>query len=604
MNEVLRFHLLHSDPSETVLLRIFFPKTQRYDVYVDDVFVPPKNLDTSKPSYQLIPDDPSNPEQFFPTHSDPVGANYLQRREKFLHVLLKGGSIIDIKTSPLIVLTTGVVVDPDNFFEANVVANVAAMLGVSANNIRVTNVIREDSGRRRRKRATETVTMSFDIASAPTTNVNGGDGVTSGGVLSYKDLQKRMSNIVDKFQAGSCSSCDLQFSSLEVEEPIAPPKEAGPPATQEFGQVDTGGQLYSAIQQQEEATSLNNSLQAVVYMEPSGAALERRVPKKVMSFTHFAQQPIITVQTVNGDVVESLGHVSDPWMIEATLTGGHKRAVLLGTNPVPYLNGMANFTDLSVNRPGSGYALSFHVSHPVVSNDLPVSLGYTFRATKKRITLTIISTPQYINEKTFFKVQLALIDDESGMPIDPAVLPGQTLQGKIKLTNSKKGKLLGPVKFTLTDGAASEFTLNNLRINKPGTNYRYLVDIDVRPANWFLEVKSEGFDVLPENLIIPDNSITKKVSMKGIWGKANAVIGKEEEFASKLASQIASKVGGAYWGNYEVTVGRRPFVRLQVTGSRSQINDAVDDLCKKMKQKKLKVRIGRQKFIMSGLAIE
>lgn len=67
--QVIRFHLLHSDPSEAVVLRLFFPKTQRYDVYVDDVFVPPTNIDPSQypASYQLKPDDPAKPTQFFPT---------------------------------------------------------------------------------------------------------------------------------------------------------------------------------------------------------------------------------------------------------------------------------------------------------------------------------------------------------------------------------------------------------------------------------------------------------------------------------------------------------------------------------------------------------
>lgn len=69
--------------------------------------------------------------------------------------MLKGGHIVDIKTTPMVILTTGVVVDPDNFYEQDLVNNLAALLRVAPENIRVMNVISEGSGGRRRKRATE-----------------------------------------------------------------------------------------------------------------------------------------------------------------------------------------------------------------------------------------------------------------------------------------------------------------------------------------------------------------------------------------------------------------------------------------------------------------
>lgn len=66
---MLRLHpLTYSD--EVVILRIFFPKLQRYDIYIDDTYVPPTNIDTSATKYQLIPENPDNPEEFFPTLSD------------------------------------------------------------------------------------------------------------------------------------------------------------------------------------------------------------------------------------------------------------------------------------------------------------------------------------------------------------------------------------------------------------------------------------------------------------------------------------------------------------------------------------------------------
>lgn len=54
---------------------------------------------------------------------------------------------MDIKTTPMITLSSGLVVNDDEFFEQNLVSNLADLFGVSPENIRLTNVVREDSRR-------------------------------------------------------------------------------------------------------------------------------------------------------------------------------------------------------------------------------------------------------------------------------------------------------------------------------------------------------------------------------------------------------------------------------------------------------------------------
>ncbi|XP_068231985.1 fibrocystin-L-like [Palaemon carinicauda] len=167
----IRLQLLHSDPDEAVILQIFFPKTQRYDVYVDGEFIPPKNIDTSQypDKYQLLPSDSAST-NYFPALTDIVGSNYLQRREKIFHLLLRGGHVVEIKMMPVVILNMGIVVDLDNFFEDDVVNNVAQLLGVSPANIRITNVVREDGGKRKRRRrsaSSQPVDFEFEIGSPP-----------------------------------------------------------------------------------------------------------------------------------------------------------------------------------------------------------------------------------------------------------------------------------------------------------------------------------------------------------------------------------------------------------------------------------------------------
>ncbi|CAL4062251.1 unnamed protein product, partial [Meganyctiphanes norvegica] len=185
------FHLLNADPSEAVVIRMFFPKTQRYDIYVDDVYVPPKNIDASKDSYQLLPEDDS----FFPTAGDPVGSNYLQRSLKLLHFVVKGGQVIDVKTTPAIVVSTGLVIEEGNFFEVDVVEKLALLLGVPLGNIRVVNVIREDS---KLRVTNEYVELEIEIASYPSTNLNASESSSTdftGSALSYEDLGVAAANM-------------------------------------------------------------------------------------------------------------------------------------------------------------------------------------------------------------------------------------------------------------------------------------------------------------------------------------------------------------------------------------------------------------------------
>ncbi|KAK4328054.1 hypothetical protein Pmani_001527 [Petrolisthes manimaculis] len=318
--QVIRLHLLHADPSEAVVLRIYFPKLQRYDIYVDDIYVAPKNLDTSKlPAYQLLGEGT----MYEPTLSDPTGSNYLQRSEKLLHVVLRGGQIVDIKTTPMIILTTGLVVDPNNFYE-------------------------------------------MEIASSPTSSLSSNTSTAPGGnVLSSEQLDQSMSNIVEYYQTGNSDkfNVSLDLDEVNVVEAIEPPKEPGPKATKEEGSVVIeGAELFSQIQQKEEEATLNKSLEVVVYDTPTSSIVVDGVPSVVVTYTLFGTSPTITVLNDNGDAVESLGHSSDPWQFTATLIGGDLAATLMGTRTVAYQDGYANFTDLSLDLPGSDYSISFNVT--------------------------------------------------------------------------------------------------------------------------------------------------------------------------------------------------------------------------------------------------
>ena len=63
-----------------------------------------------------------------------------------LHVIIIGPATVDVKTQPVVVLKMGVTVPKENFFEANVVGNLASLLGIDPANIQVTFQMRASVG--------------------------------------------------------------------------------------------------------------------------------------------------------------------------------------------------------------------------------------------------------------------------------------------------------------------------------------------------------------------------------------------------------------------------------------------------------------------------
>ena len=78
------------------------------------------------------------------------------RREGFLHVVVRGPGVVEVRQQPVIVLKMGFVSEAD-FFESDLLNRLTDLLDISSSQLRVANVVREDSGtapRRRRRRET------------------------------------------------------------------------------------------------------------------------------------------------------------------------------------------------------------------------------------------------------------------------------------------------------------------------------------------------------------------------------------------------------------------------------------------------------------------
>lgn len=106
-----------------------------------------------------------------------LGSNYFDQDYKMLRVLLRGSTPVEIRTSPVLVLAFNMpAMSEEEFFGGNLIQNLATFLKVPPNMIRITSVIREGGGARRRKRATG-LTVNVEIKKPPvqqTTNATNG----------------------------------------------------------------------------------------------------------------------------------------------------------------------------------------------------------------------------------------------------------------------------------------------------------------------------------------------------------------------------------------------------------------------------------------------
>ena len=252
-------HLLNANDMQGIVVRMIYTNPQRLDVYVnnggEDVYVPPKNaklLDDGNLEYVSASNIPD--EQFFPTIDDEHGANFYDRSLKQLHVNIRGNRAYKIITTPVIVLSVTLSVTTEDFFaEEFLVRNLALLLNIPGDRIRVVNVVRETAQKRRRRKrqATGTETIEVEIGDPPTqviptetsnttmsanmtmnvtdtantTNIVNVTNTTSPSPLSFTKLTELTEMVAAAVQTGEIlqGSSGVTLVEAEVEEPAPAP---------------------------------------------------------------------------------------------------------------------------------------------------------------------------------------------------------------------------------------------------------------------------------------------------------------------------------------------------------------------------------------------
>ncbi|XP_031760464.1 fibrocystin-L [Xenopus tropicalis] len=348
----LRLILLNTNSSKAVRVGIFYSNPQRLDVYVNNSYVLPTNGYVQS-NGDILFKAPSYTGQYTPQLSSNVdGENYFDNDYKMLYILVRGSTPVVVRTSPLIIVSFNLpAMTEDQFYGANLVTNLALFLKIPVQKIRITKIIAE--GSRRRKRAAGGLTVSVQIADRPgqLTNSTNGTGTyiiflyVIHDTLNYSDFQSISQSLAAAAVNGSLSSIlNVTVGSLSISNPIPSP---GDPAWNQFAN--------QTVDRTESTTGnyLASVSTLVVVVQPVAGT-----PGQVLS-----QQPAVMALDSKGACVSvSVSSLS----LTARLKKSNNAYVDsgLGGNTTILFNGCwANYTDLTLKLPGSGFTLEFTLNN-------------------------------------------------------------------------------------------------------------------------------------------------------------------------------------------------------------------------------------------------
>merc|ERR1719369_2409806 len=372
----MRFRLLHNDGGDPVMLKMFFQKPQRIDVFVGERFVSPNNIDLTSDAFAMLPADDS----YIPSlESEVEGENYFDPTTGYLYLLLRGTEPVDYKIQPAVVTKVGASVDMDNFFEGDVAGNIAALLGIDPSNIRVTNVVRE--GKRKKRFAptwdnSENIVLEMTIEPPPLTNLSETTTVSGTPTMNITELKNVVSALTNGFQDGSIGSAlGINVTSMATNEPIyvptpedmvgldCIPQDEDPEGECYFGPEDNAqtGVPWSEASQANATKRLEENLRETVLQQPTALRISVQ-PSQGFEMTPFSVQPEIYMVDQDNKYVSEVGTEFDPWVVTASISSGS--GSLINNITCSFVGGMCIFENLAIDSMGDNYTLQFELTYP------------------------------------------------------------------------------------------------------------------------------------------------------------------------------------------------------------------------------------------------
>ena len=444
----MRYRLKNNDGGDPILMKIFFQKPQRIDVYVGDRFVAPNNVDLTTETFSMLPPDDS----YIPSLSSLVeGENYFDPNTGFLYILMRGTEdTVDYRIQPSVVTKIGAVIDMDNFFEGDVAGNIAALLGVDPSLIRVTNVVREGSSRKKRE-TWENVEIEVTIEPPPATNMN--DTLA----LDYNGLLDVTSKLTNAFQDGTMgASLGLNLTTVEINEPLYVPTESLGCIPQD---EDPSGECYlspennaltgtpfSVLSQQIASERMEENLKASSLQVPTVLKIMNQ-PGQAFELQAFNNQPKLYTVDSDGAMISEIGTENDPWIVTATLASGS--GALINNATCKFIEGYCEFADLGIDTMGSGYTIDFEITYPTTST-LASVVSDAFAVGGRPIGIKFTELPTLQPVATPFTCTVTAWDEALDQAAEAGKLPTSTVTCELLLFDAKVGVLEGTTSVVMT----------------------------------------------------------------------------------------------------------------------------------------------------------
>ncbi|XP_053409194.1 fibrocystin-L-like isoform X2 [Mercenaria mercenaria] len=422
--DLIRFALIRAGDDKCAVVALYYLNPNRIDVYIEDgtKHVLPTNgeIDANN-NFRLKNEEGVS---YIPTCSNDHGSNYIDREARLIYFVIKGGTrTIFLKRANVIVVAFGFPsVSEEDFFDSDrMIQNIAALLNIAVNKIRIVKIISESSGRRRR--AAEGMTVLFEIGDGPTENIDDDIG----------DVTEEASQLMNECQEGNIGSALGEETNCE--------------------EIIVGQTTYIPAQPEE--------LQFHDQISPQHEGVQ------------FLVQPRIRAYDTNGDVIDNLGIEESPWEITASLRScdpacGHANAVLSGTLTIPSSNGWFNFTDLQISHKGDGYIIDFEISSPTGTNLTLASSPFSVDGLP--MTAGVYSmTSGDIPQDSTFSITFDLRDNSTDIAIPDITWRGHTSFDVTcdLVTSSETGTFSGTLSKTF-DSATGRATFDDLTFSGYG----------------------------------------------------------------------------------------------------------------------------------------
>jgi hypothetical protein len=419
--------LLNANETQSLSVAIIYTTPQRLDVYVGSNYIIPTNgyLDSDGNLRY------TRGFNFKPVIGQPHGTNYYNRVEKKLYIIIRGREPVRIVTTSVIQL--GIDLPPvtvTEFFEVNLITNLALLLGIPTNRIRIVNVVSEGGTR---KRQTETTRVEIEIGDAPSDTITTDDGttvpvnatdpynnVTSSGnsFTVYNELVNITTHVAEVIQTGELSEgIGLMVLNADITEPIPPVVDptGGVRATNLTGGPQPGDPgtanltTYSMRQRDEEERKINETVPITLNI-PSTLSIVH-IPSQSIEGLKMSSFINVAMLDYQGNIVENLG-IGKSW--ELTISVVSQPHVILTDTIALMDNGLASFDNLTISHPGT-YRFHFRVSYPTNVNFNITSLS-TMTVTKRYLDMIVVSQPKAISNTTFpipFSFEVHVVDRDS-----------------------------------------------------------------------------------------------------------------------------------------------------------------------------------------------